>query len=166
MAWPIGITAMLAATVAGNLVMMRIANNDPSFAVEPDYYRQAVLYDSTMAQTQRNRDLGWQVQVVADSIRPGRPTRLQVTLRDAQTQPVTDAIVEATVLFNARANDRTTARLLPDGSGGYTASVPINTPGQWEVRVRARRDTAHFTASTRLTAVSSTATAAGNGRQP
>ena len=30
---------------------MRIANDDPSFAIEPDYYRKAVTWDSTLAQT-------------------------------------------------------------------------------------------------------------------
>ena len=154
--WPIGITAILGATVAANLVMMRVANNDPSFAVEPDYYRKAVFFDSTMAQTRRNRDLGWSAQTVADSIVPGRPTRLRVLLRDEAAQPVLGAQVAATVLFNARANDLTTTTLRDEGAGVYTTSVPINTPGEWEVRVNATRDTSHFTSSTRVTAVRAT----------
>ena len=166
MGWPIGITVMLGATVAGNLVMMRIANNDPSFSVEPDYYKKAVVYDSTMAQTHRNLDLGWGVQTFADSIVAGQPTRLRVVLRDEKALPLRDAHVEATVLFNARANNLTTATLTNEGAGVYTATVPINTPGEWEVRVSARRDTAHFTARTRLTAVPATARASGAGRRP
>jgi nitrogen fixation protein FixH len=166
MGWPIGITVMLGATVAGNLVMMRIANNDPSFSIEPDYYKKAVFYDSTMAQTHRNLDLGWGVQTFADSIVAGQPTRLRVVLRDEKALPLRDAHVEATVLFNARANNLTTATLTNEGAGVYTATVPINTPGEWEVRVSARRDTAHFTARTRLTAVPATARASGAGRRP
>ena len=153
MGWPIGITAILAATVTANLVMMRVANNDPAFSVEPDYYRKAVFYDSTMAQTHRNLDLGWGVQAFADSIVAGQPTRLRVVLRDVQALPVLGAHVHATVLFNARANDLTTATLTDEGAGVYMATVPINAPGEWEVRVNATRDTAHFTASTRITAV-------------
>ena len=166
MGWPIGITAILAATVAANLVMMRVANNDPSFSVEPDYYKKAVFYDSTMAQTHRSLDLGWGVQTFVDSIVAGRPTRLRVVLRDEKALPLRDAHVEATVLFNARANNLTFATLTNEGAGVYTATVPINTPGEWEVRVSARRDTAHFTASTRLTAVPATARASGAGRRP
>lgn len=160
MGWPIGITAILGVTVAANLVMMRIANNDPSFSVEPDYYKKAVFYDSTMAQSHRNLDLGWGVETLADSIVPGRPTRLRVVLRDETARPVLGAAVQATVLFNARANDLTTATLTDEGAGVYSGSVPINTPGEWEVRVNATRDTSHFTSSTRITAVR----AAGRGR--
>ena len=160
MGWPIGITAILVATVAANLVMMRIANSDPSFSVEPDYYKKAVLYDSTMAQTHRNLDLGWGVQTFADSIVAGQPTRLRVVLHDIQALPVLGAAVQATVLFNARANDLTTSTLTDEGAGVYTATVPINAPGIWEVRVNATRDTSHFTSSTRITAVRATVRAA------
>jgi len=160
MGWPIGITAILGATVVANLVMMRVANNDPSFAVEPDYYKKAVFYDSTMAQTHRNLDLGWGVQTFADSIVPGKPTRLRVVLRDEKALPLLGARVEATVLFNARANDLTTATLTDEGAGVYAATLPINTPGEWEIRVNATRDTSHFTASRRITAVR----ALGTGR--
>jgi nitrogen fixation protein FixH len=156
MGWPIGITVILGATVAANLVMMRIANNDPSFSVEPDYYKKAVFYDSTMAQARRNLDLGWGVQAFVDSIVAGQPTRLRVVLRDEQALPLLGATVQATVLFNARANDLTTATLTDEGAGVYTASVPIKTPGEWEVRVNATRDTSHFTSSTRITAVLAT----------
>ena len=158
MGWPIGITVILGATVAANLVMMRIANNDPAFSVEPDYYKKAVFYDSTMAQTHRNLDLGWGVQTFADSIVPGQPTRLRVVLRDETSLPVLGATVQATVLFNARANDLTTATLTDEGAGVYTSTLPINAPGEWEVRVNATRDTSHFTASTRLIAVRATGT--------
>ncbi len=161
MGWPIGIVAILGASVAANMVMMRIANNDPSFAVEPDYYRKAVFYDSTMAQTHRNLDLGWDVQTSADSIVQGKPTRLRVVLRDERARPVLGAVVQATVLFNARANDLTTATLTDEGTGVYSATLPINAPGVWEVRVNATRDTSHFTSSTRLTAVRSATQGAG-----
>ena len=160
MGWPIGVIVILAASMAANILMMRIANDDPSFAVEPDYYRKAVLYDSTLAQTHRNLDLGWGVQAFADSIARGRPTRLRVVLRDERAQPLLGAVVDATVLFNARANDLVTATLTDDGAGVYSATFPINTPGEWEVRVNVTRDTSHFTSSTRLTAVRAT----GSGR--
>ena len=156
MGWPIGITVILGATVAANLVMMRIANNDPSFSVEPDYYKKAVFYDSTMAQARRNLDLGWGVQAFVDSIVAGQPTRLRVVLRDEQALPLLGATVQATVLFNARANDLTTATLTDEGAGVYTATMPINAPGEWEVRVNVTRDTSHFTSSTRITAVLAT----------
>ena len=62
MGWPIGVTVILGATIAVNLWVMKIANSDPSFAIEPDYYRKAVHYDSTMAQQRLNASLGWGVE--------------------------------------------------------------------------------------------------------
>ncbi len=151
--WPIGVTAILTATVVANLVVMRIANNDPSFSVEPDYYRKAVFFDSTMAQAQRNLDLGWHAESFVDSIVPGLPTRLRVVMRDPGGRPLLGVAVQATVLFNARANERTTAVLRDEGAGVYSATLPINVPGQWDVRVNAKRDTSHFESTARITAV-------------
>jgi nitrogen fixation protein FixH len=151
--WPIGITMILATTVVANLVVMRIANNDPSFSVEPDYYKKAVFFDSTMVQAQRNVDLGWTAESSVDAIVPGMPTRLRVQLRDREARPLLGVVVTATVLFNARANERTTVTLRDEGGGVYAAAMPINVPGVWEVRVDARRDSAHLSTSARIVAV-------------
>ena len=40
--WPAGLTLILAITVAANIWVMRIASDDPSFAIEPNYYARAV----------------------------------------------------------------------------------------------------------------------------
>ncbi len=151
--WPIGVTAILTATVVANLVVMRIANNDPSFSVEPDYYKKAVFFDSTMAQAQRNLDLGWHAESFVDSIVSGQPTRLRVVMRDQAGRPLPGAVVQATVLFNARANERTMAVLRDEGAGVYSAALPINVPGEWEIRVNATRDTSRFESTARVTAV-------------
>jgi hypothetical protein len=39
---PIGLPTALAMRVAANIRMVVIANDDPSFAVEPDYSRKAL----------------------------------------------------------------------------------------------------------------------------
>ena len=49
--WPIAVAAILATTVAANIWVMMIANDDPSFAIEPDYYRKALAWDTTLAQS-------------------------------------------------------------------------------------------------------------------
>ena len=55
MGWPIGVATILASTVVANIIVMQIANDDPSFAVEPDYYRKAVNFDATMAEVELAR---------------------------------------------------------------------------------------------------------------
>ena len=78
--WPIGITTVLATTVAANLWVMRIANDDPSFAIEPDYYQKAIMWDSTLAQARRDAILGWRLT-----------PQLQVDARDRQDPDQRDA---------------------------------------------------------------------------
>lgn len=153
MGWPLGITIILGATIAANIVVMRIANDDPAFAVEPDYYRKAVQYDSTMAQQRANISLGWGIVTALDPIGDGTHTRLAVQLLDASRSPLPGARVAVMARFNARANDTLTAVLDEEAPGRYVTTLPIARPGEWEVRVDASHGSQHFSASTRVTAV-------------
>jgi nitrogen fixation protein FixH len=157
--WPIGVAVLLGATVIVNLWVMQIANADPAFAVEPDYYRKAVNYDSTIAQQRQNVTLGWAVDTRIGPIGDGRHTTLTVTLRDATTQPLTGARVAVMTRYNARANDTLTAVLTEAAPGQYETTLPIAHPGEWEVRVDATQNGARFEASTRVTAVRALAVA-------
>ncbi len=149
MGWPIGVVVILSATVAANIVVMRIANNDAAFAIEPDYYKKAVAFDSTMALTQRSNALGWSARsaiVASDSV--GRPM-LTVSLLDAQQQPLQGATVQVTALANARANDILSATLQETAPGQYQARLSALFAGLWEVRIDAVRGGEHFVTSTR-----------------
>ena len=153
MGWPIGVAAILGTTVAANLVVMRIANDDPSFAVEPDYYRKAVHFDSAMAQQRANLSLGWGIQTQIDSIGDGTHTRLTVYLRDALSSPLAGARMAVMARHNARANDTLTAVLTEAAPGMYRAELPIARAGEWEVRVDASHGSQRFSASSRVHAV-------------
>jgi nitrogen fixation protein FixH len=154
MGWPIGVGVILGVTVIANLIVMRVANNDPSFAIEPDYYQKAVTFDSTIAEARRSATLEWTATatIVADDA--GGPPTVTVTLLDATRQPVAGATVSVSALANARANDVLTATLHETAPGQYQAPLAARFVGQWEVRVDAvRRDTLgatqHFIGSTR-----------------
>lgn len=159
MGWPIGVATILACTVAANVVVMRIASDDPSFAVEPDYYRKAVHFDSTMAQERQNLSLGWGFDAAIDSIGTSGRTRLAVRLRDASQAPLTGARVAVMARFNARANDTLTALLTEEGPGVYAATLPITHSGEWEVRVDATHGSQRYSTSARVTAVHALAAA-------
>jgi nitrogen fixation protein FixH len=152
MGWPIGIVLVLTGTVAGNLIMMRVANDDPSMAIEPDYYKKAVDFDSTMAQERRSNALGWTAVSTMDSLVHGRPTRLHVRLRDASGASVSGASVQVTALFNARANDLQSGTLQREGDSSYSVPLNIRYPGEWEVRVDAVRGSEHFKTTSRVVA--------------
>lgn len=164
MGWPIGVASILALTVGANIVVMRIANDDPSFAVEPDYYRKAVHFDSTMAQERTNLALGWGFDAVIDSIGDGKHTRLSVRLRDASSAPLSAARVAVMARFNARANDTLTAVLEERAPGLYVTTLPIAHPGEWEVRVDARHGSQHFSTSSRVMVTRALTTASASTR--
>lgn len=151
--WPIGITLLLASSVAANLVLMRVAGNDPSMAIEPDYYKRAVAFDSSMARERRSNALGWKAQASLDAIAPDASTRVHVSLLDATGEPIADATVRVVALFNARANDLQTVTLQRDADGSYSAPIVIRHPGQWELRVDATRGADHFQSSARVEAI-------------
>ena len=151
MAWPIGITAILATSVIGNLVMMRVANNDPSFAIEDNYYQRAVDFDTTMHQQGRSDALRWTAAVAIDGVHDGAGV-LRVQLRDQNSLPITADSVMAVAFFNARANERARVRLTRDSteSGTYRQAIAVAHAGQWDVQISAWRGPEHFVLSTRV----------------
>lgn len=149
MGWPIGVAVILGATVAANIVVMRLASSDPSFAIEPDYYKKAVAFDSTMAAESRSLTLGWSAtSTIVANATSDRPV-VSVTLVDSLRQPIVGATVTITALANARANEVLSATLRESAPGRYDGTLAATFAGQWEVRVNAVRGAQHFTSSTR-----------------
>lgn len=148
-AWPWALGLILALTVAGNIWVMRVAGGDPSFAIEPDYYQQAVDWDSTMAQSARNTALGWVLSARLGS--PGTDGGAEViaTLRDADGVPVLGATMRVAASHNARGAEILTAELTPSEDGRYTATIPAARRGLWELRFEAQRSGDQFTATIR-----------------
>ena len=156
--WPVGITLLLTVFVGGNLMMMHVAGNDPSFAVEPDYYKKAVAFDSTMAEEQRSVALRW---TAAAAIARGT---LVVTIVDSLLAPVTSANVTVQARFNARANEVLADTLVERSPGRYVAALDARHTGEWEVRIDARRGREHFVTSVRTEVARLVASAARRGR--
>lgn len=149
MGWPIGISAILAAFVIGNLALMRLANDDPAMAIEPDYYKKAVAFDSTLAQEKRSAALGWAASTTIASVDGSRGPIVTVSLADAAQVAVQGATVTVTARYNARANDVLTDTLREASPGQYRARLAVTHAGQWEVRIDAVRGAEHFMTSTR-----------------
>lgn len=150
--WPIGIAAVLFLSAASNIVVMFIAKADPAFAVEPDYYRKAVTWDSTMAQQRANASLGWSSSAHLTLATPGTPGTISLQLRDATGAAITDATVSVEAMHNARASQRYEATLAGDASGTYTGALDAHRAGMWELRVTATRGAERFTQSLRVDA--------------
>lgn len=139
--WPIGLGAVLAATIAANGFLLFQATRDGGMPIETDYYRKAVAWDSTMAQSVRNQALGWQVGASLD----GNGT-LSVEITDQAGVPVTGADVSVDGFAIAFVDGGFAATLTADEGHRYRGSVKLAHPGLHELRVRVVRGTDRFTA--------------------
>ena len=150
--WPIGITAVLATTVAANVWVATIASDDPSVAIEPDYYTKAIAWDSTLAQARTNATLGWRLTPTLGPIGPEGRARLRTTLTDSTGTPISNADVRVIALQVARANEVHRAALAASAAGVYETQVDARRPGQWELRFEVTSGSAHFTDIARVDA--------------
>lgn len=152
MGWPIGITVLLLATVASNVGVIMLVNDDPSFAIEPDYYRKAVSWDSTQAVARASDALHWTVQSTAMPVSDGSHV-LRVRILDAQGRGVDRADVRGELLYVARANDVQSLRFVAGkdaDTGTYEAPVIMTNVGLWELRLSADRGAERFREIVRL----------------
>lgn len=150
--WPIGITTVLATTVAANLWVMRIANDDPSFAIEPDYYRKAVTWDSTLAQERQDSILGWHLKSTVGIVAGTGKTRISAILTDSLGTPISGAMVKVAALPVARASEVHEATLAEASAGEYSGQLDAQRQGRWELRFDVRAGSTRFTEVARVDA--------------
>lgn len=145
--WPAAIVAILTLGVGANVVLLVVANSDPSFAVEEDYYRKGLDWDLKRSQDARNDALGWTVDLAAVAAvgDPSPALELTVAVRDPEGHAVDDAdlTIEAFPLARSGTVDR--AGFHGVGDGLYRASLPFRRPGLWEFRIRVERGADVFT---------------------
>lgn len=152
MQWPIGVAAVLALTVIGNVWVAVIASRDEAFAVEPDYYQKAVHFDDELALRAASARLGWRV---VPRLQLGTPTRsgsLTATVTDSSGAPVSGATVEVLAMHNARASRQLTVTLSESGDGAYAAPLDAQRPGEWELRFTVTRGSDIFAVRERIDA--------------
>lgn len=152
--WPIAVVVVLTLVVLLNVWVAFIANDDPSFAIEPNYYAKAVAWDSTLAQQRRNAALGWTLTSTLDAFARGAGATLHVRLIDSAGKPIPAATIGVSALYNARAATVYTATMRADGDG-YVTTLPVAHAGQWEFRFDVVRGGERFTSDVRIDAVPS-----------
>ena len=141
--WPVAIVAILSAQVAFGIWMSKIAGNDPHFAVEPNYYARAINWDATMAQSRKDKALGWTAMATFEHGATG-PVTVRVALRERSGAPIVADSVTAQALAVAHANVVDTLTFTRSGDS-YTATLPNAAGGLWDFEVRAVRGTDVFT---------------------
>jgi nitrogen fixation protein FixH len=149
--WPAAVVGVLAVTVLANAAMLLVAGNSRQAFVEPDYYRKAVAWDSTLAERARSAALGWALEARLERESgpgPGRTSgpgaRLRVFLRDRGGAPLEGARVTVTAVHNLEADRPTLAACAASQPGVYEASLPLDRGGSWELRFAAVRGSERF----------------------
>lgn len=154
--WPTAIISVLVLYVAFGLIAARIATHDPNFAVEPDYYNKAVMWDSSLAQSHRSDALRWRLIPTLSPVGQSTPAILAFDVRDSSGEIVKGAHVSVEARQVAYAENVTSATLDERGDGDYAAKLPLVRPGLWEFRVVATRGSDRFATTLRMDASTTT----------
>jgi nitrogen fixation protein FixH len=164
--WPVGLTALLLGSVAICVITAVVATRDPSFALEPEYYQQAVEWDQSVAARRDSAALGWSAAaaVSAPGV-PGQFRTLTVRLTDGAGRPVAADRVEVSAFHHARRGEAfslafgTGDRPPATGAGSVVAAEPGRwvwslgpaRAGVWQVRIDARSGADRFLATLDVT---------------
>jgi len=140
--WPIGLTAVLAATVLANIGVFLLAARNGGAEAVPDYYRRAVAWDSSVADGARSRALHWTYDASLSA--PGEGGVLALSLRDSAGAPVTGARVRVEGFAVARADRRLDTTLTEVGGGRYMARLAVRRTEWHELDVTVRRGADRF----------------------
>lgn len=144
--WPSVIIALLGGQLVVCSVIIFASNSDPSVAVEPNYYQQALAWDQKALQRERNTQLGWSAILSVDSnADPSGYRTVEVSLSDRDGNAITGAAVQATAFHHAHARERFESEFRDLGEGRYAARFPLKSDGLCEFRIVAQRNGEIFT---------------------
>jgi len=106
--WPWMLALLLISGSAFNLFMVSMALNDPSFAVETNYYKKALRWDQTMAEKRKSEQLGWTIKAKAKPQIANRKAMIQVEAQifDRKGKIVKGAHVSLEAFHNGRSKRR------------------------------------------------------------
>ncbi len=137
--------------VAVNGVLLFLAIDTWTGLETHDSYRKGIEYNKALAGAKAQAALGWTMDLafVAGGS-GGREGDLTATFRDGGGEAVTDLEVEARMIRPTHEGYDTTAALKDRGGGLYGAGITLPLPGQWTVRVHARRGGDTFQASQKI----------------
>lgn len=143
--WPL----MVVGLIGGNMTLVGVtvyfATNDPSAAVEPDYYRKAVAWDDKARERSESERLGWSIDV---RLRGGE--QVEFTINDRDGRPVSGAVLGGLAFAEARASQRIPLVASEGDAGRYIASVKFSRAGLWRFEIEATRGTERFIATSQV----------------
>jgi nitrogen fixation protein FixH len=146
--WPIIVISLLSVHLLLMLLVAAIATRDRSFAVIPDYYRNAIEWDQRQAQRRASEALGWKLTIEpSEQIDPLGRRAIRFTLTDAQGRRVEAAFLDVSCFHHAHARDVVRVTLSATEPGRFAATLPMRYPGFWQFDIKATARDQMFTTS-------------------
>ncbi len=100
------------------------------------------LYEPHLQRIEEQRNLGWKLQIDGlDNIRSGVAGKIQVTVRDAQDQPVPVERVELSLWRMANSGDDRRQQLQALSAGKFGGDLLVPDPGRWLAEITVTRGT-------------------------
>lgn len=152
--WPIAIAVVLLGDMLLGFAMIRLASSDPHAAVEPDYYRKAVAWDSTQTQARASAALGWRVTPMIAAVSASGNTVVRLALQDREGDPLDSATVSIEAIPVAHAAESIFLNLPAASPGSYQVAAPLHRAGLWELRIQVIRKAEYFTQILRMETLS------------
>jgi nitrogen fixation protein FixH len=134
------VPAMILVGLLGTqLTVLHFVLDDPSFALEPDYYQKAMAWDARRDAERESLALGWHSEFSATPARGASGMLLRAQLRGPDGSPISGATLRIVAFANARASHVQQSELRESSPGLYEAELQSARPGLWEFRLEARR---------------------------
>ena len=160
--YPWTFVAGMLVVIAVNIVMVIYAIGTFPGLETDDAYRKGLAYNQTMAAARAQEERGWHVDVryapagtlaaagAAAGAVGAHEGELVVTVVDKAGQPLYGLDVTAALIRPTREGFDKSLTLAPGAAGEYRGEAVLPLPGQWDVRVSARRGNEGFQATRRI----------------
>jgi len=135
---------LLGSMLVGLGTLAYIAIDDPSFALEPNYYDKAVHWDQSQAALRESDALGLELTLAPLTIASDGQVKLELAVNARGGLSFTGAEVRVEAFPNAFASRIAQVTLRETAPGVYTGELPHGIPGLWEVRLAVKRGAASF----------------------
>ena len=136
---------LLGSMLLGLGVLTYLAVDDPSFALEPNYYDKAVRWDRTQAEARESERLGLQLLLSGPlTLTSDGGVELELRISDRTSTPLRAAAVTLEAFPNAFAGRVEHVTLREVAPGVYRGRLSRGVRGLWELRFDVRQGAQHF----------------------
>jgi len=132
--------AGMAVVVVVNAIMVFFALSTFTGTTVERSYERGRLYNQVLAEAERQARLGWRFTLVWEPAGDGSLAgRLILTATDATPAPLDRLRIDASLLRPLERPQPIALGFTEAGPGRYVAPITLPKPGQWELRLEARR---------------------------